>query len=72
MSNDWIKVGTGVALILPFAFVSLSVWRDSRDDGMSFSEFAWAAFLLVGSVSLFLALAILAGRGVFMILEAFQ
>jgi hypothetical protein len=71
--TDWIKIGTGVAMILPgAAFLFLIAWRDAKRDGMSFYEFAQMAIALVGGVLLLFGLAILAGAGGVMILEAFR
>lgn len=71
--TDWIKLGTGVAMMLPgAAFLFLIAWRDAKQDGMSFSEFAQVAIALVGGVLLLFGLAILAGTGGLMILEVFQ
>jgi len=71
--TDWIKIGTGVAMMLPgAAFLFLIAWRDAKQDGMSFSEFAQGAIALVGGVLLLFGLAILAGAGGAMIVGAFR
>lgn len=71
--TDWIKVGIGVAMVLPgVAFIFAIAWRDAKEDGMSFSEFVQTALALVGGFLLFLGLAILAGHGGVMIYEAFR
>ena len=70
--TDWIKLGTGVAMMLPgVAFLFFIAWRDAKQDGMSFSEFAQVTVALAGGVLLLFGLAFLAGSGAFMILEAF-
>jgi hypothetical protein len=71
--TDWIKIGTGVAMMLPgAAFLFLIAWRDAKQDGMSFSEFAQVAIALVGGGLLLFGSAILAGAGGAMIVGAFQ
>ena len=69
MSTDWIKIGTGVAMVLPFvAFMFWIARRDVRD----LYVFAQAAIGFVGGVLLLFGLVVLAAHGGLMILEAFR
>lgn len=71
--TDWIKLGTGMALILPMGVsLFLIAWREAKQDGMPFSGFAKLAIAFAAGVLLILVFPIMAGMGVFMIYEAFR
>ena len=73
MMTDWIKIGTGVAMMLPgAAFLFLIAWVLAKETGVTFSAFAKHAFACVVCVSLLVWVAGMAAKGIVMILEAFQ
>ena len=70
---DWIKLSTGVALMLPgAASLFWGAWWFAKEHGYEFSEFVKLALAFVAGVVLLLGLPIMAGMGGYMIWEAFQ
>ena len=73
MSTDWIKIGTGVAMVLPgAAILFLCAWVLAKESGVPFSAFAKHAFACAVGVPLLVWVAGMAAKGIVMILEAFR